>query len=193
MNLIMTSDPPTERGLLDDTIRGNTRAFADLYRTHIRAVYWYALHILRVVDEAEDIAHDVFVLAWEKKSSITVIDRSLLPWLLVTARNLSLNRLKKTNRDRASRSHEPDENLADSRRTPDREVEGGELMAAIDAVVVELSLPDQTLYHLCIDEGLSYAEAAAAMGKSHSTVRNQLSRLRRTLRVNLSDQKAGLS
>lgn len=193
MNLITTSDPPQERTLLNSSVAGDTDAFADLYRTHIKAVYWYALHILGDIGEAEDIAHDVFALAWDKKSSIQVIDQSLLPWLLVTARNLSLNRVKKTVRDRNGRSFERNENLADTSRSPEREVEAGELMAAIIAVVSNLSLRDQTLYYLCIDEGLSYARAAAAMGISHGTVRNQLSRLRRTLRVSLADQKANFS
>jgi DNA-directed RNA polymerase specialized sigma24 family protein len=67
--------------------------------THINSVYRYALQMLRSVPEAEDIAQEVFILAWLKRTKIGIVDQSVLPWLLVTTRNLSLNRIKKADRD----------------------------------------------------------------------------------------------
>jgi RNA polymerase sigma factor (sigma-70 family) len=193
MNNTAQSTPSSERRLFDEFVAGNPRAFADLYRTHIKAVSWYAFHMLEAASDAEDIAHDVFVLAWDKKATIQLADRSLLPWLLVTTRNLCLNRIKKATREKRALFRQTDDRDTDLSLSPEHHAEKAELAAAITEAVEELSTADQTLYYLCIDEGLSYSAAATAMGTTHSTVRNQLSRLRRNLRVSLADQKANFS
>lgn len=183
-----------DRVWLDEARAGGSAAFARLYDRHIKAVYWYSLRMLGSVEDAEDIAQDVFVLAWKKRSDVRIIDRSILPWLLVSARNLSLNKLKRSGR-RAER-HSLDgfqSDRADSARGPDAEAQGRMLLAAIQSAVDDLSLTDQTLYYLCIDEGFSYAQAATALGTSHGAVRNRLSRLRANLQLVLASQKEGLS
>jgi RNA polymerase sigma factor (sigma-70 family) len=117
----------------------------------------------------------------------------LLPWLLVTTRNLCLNRIKKATRERRALFRQTDDGGTDPSVSPEHHAEKAELAAAITKAVEDLSTADQTLYYLCIEEGLSYSAAASAMGITHSTVRNQLSRLRRSLRVSLADQKANFS
>jgi hypothetical protein len=67
MNNTAQSTPSSERRLFDEFVAGDPRAFANLYRTHIKAVSWYAFHMLEAASDAEDIAHDVFVLAWDKR------------------------------------------------------------------------------------------------------------------------------
>jgi RNA polymerase sigma factor (sigma-70 family) len=193
MNNTAQSTPSPERHLFDQFVAGDPRAFGDLYRAHIKAVSWYAFHMLEASSDAEDIAHDVFVLAWDKKATIQIADRSLLPWLLVTTRNLCLNRIKKATREKHALFRQADDGTADIQLSPERQAEKRELVAAIADAVADLSTGDQTLYYLCIDEGLSYSAAATAVGTTHSTVRNQLSRLRRSLRVSLADQKANFS
>jgi RNA polymerase sigma-70 factor (ECF subfamily) len=157
-------------------------------------VYWYALRMLKNPVEAEDAAHDVFVLAWEKRSTIRIVDQSILPWLLASTRLVCLNRLKKSDRDRAERAqHAVIEDAADPTRSAAADLEGRELLAAIEDAVADLSSTDQQLYFLCIDEGLSYAAAAEILQTTHHSVRSRLSRLRRALRISLAAQKEQLS
>jgi RNA polymerase sigma-70 factor (ECF subfamily) len=183
-----------ESGWLDEARRGDATAFSSLYQTHIRAVYWYALRMLKNAADAEDASHDVFVLAWEKRSTIRIVDQSILPWLLVSTRNLCLNRLKKSGREQAERArYAVIEDAPDPTRSAAADLEGRELLAAIEDAVGDLSSTDQQLYYLCIDEGLSYADAAAILDTTHQSVRSRLSRLRRALRISLADQKEQLS
>jgi hypothetical protein len=77
-----------DRACLDATGAGDSAAFVRLYEKHINSVYRYALQMLRSVPEAEDIAQEVFILAWVKRTKIRIVDQSVLPWLLVTTRNL---------------------------------------------------------------------------------------------------------
>ena len=170
----------------------DSSAFAELYERHVSSVYRYALQMLRQVPDAEDITQEVFVLAWVKRSSIQVVDRSLLPWLLVTAKNLSLNRIKQVHREARNFALDGEENAMLNPHPAAEDIALDQMLtAAIEAAVDELSLTDQTLYHLCITEGLSYKKAAESLGTTHSVVRNKLSRLRHMLRTNLIAQKEG--
>ncbi|GAA1821170.1 hypothetical protein GCM10009749_34940 [Agromyces neolithicus] len=184
--MIAESKELADAELLALAERDDDHAFALLYDRHVTAVYRYALSIVGLSADAEDVTQDVFILAWTKASEISIVDRSLLPWLLTTARLTGLNRV----RSRSRRREVTDNALvtrADHRFSPEVELQRRVLEESIEDAVAELSEVDQILFSLCIDEGLSYADAARALGTTHSTVRNRLSRLRRTLRTRLSD------
>ena len=183
-----------ERACLEAAAAGDKTAFVRLYEEHIASVYRYALQMLRSVPEAEDVAQEVFILAWVKRTKIRVVDRSVVPWLLITTRNLSLNKIKKANRDARNASLDAGEGIAlGSDQDAEEAVMRRMLAAAIEDAVDDLSSTDQTLYYLCISEGLSYQKAADALGVTHGVVRNRLARVRRALQTTLATQKEGLS
>lgn len=170
---------------LDAAAHGDSAAFDRLYDRHISVVYRHAYSLLGSRREAEEIAQDVFVTLWGKISKVRIVDRSLLPWLLTTSRYLCLNRRRAAARHHA-RTHV--DGLvalpADPMSVEDR-VRTRALREAIDDALAELSDDDYTVYLLCIEEGLTYQEAALQMGVSHGAIRNRLSRLRAALRVAL--------
>jgi len=190
----VSSCPGTDLANLTQAQGGDREAFVALYDTHVRAVYWFTLKMVRSTADAEDITQDTFVIAWSKRHAIRPVDQSVLPWLLVTARNLGNNLIRSRTRDEHHRTDSDLSNFPDPqhRSVPD-EVENRMLLDAIDHAVCQLSETDQTLYYLCIDEGLSYEQAARALGTSHGVVRNRLARVRITLRGKLSAQKEALS
>ena len=97
--------------LLSLAERDDEQAFAQIYDRHVAAVYRYALSIVNVAVDAEDVTQEVFILAWTKAAEIRVVDRSLLPWLLTAARFTSLNRVR-------SRSRRREDSARDPRRPP---------------------------------------------------------------------------
>jgi RNA polymerase sigma factor (sigma-70 family) len=174
-------DASGDRLLLERAARGDRVAFGRLYDHHVRPVYWQAYGVLHDAREAEDATQDVFVTAWNKIRTITLVDESMLPWLLVTARYTALNARRSRRR---RRSDELDELLVDDRTVED-EVEAGLVRAEIDKAVAALSTLDRRLYQLCLAGDHTYEAAARELGVSHSVVRNRLSRLRTRLRADL--------
>ena len=173
---------------------GDPAPFGKLYDKHFPAVYRYALRMVGHTSGAEDLAQEAFTLAWDKRIKIRVVDQSILPWLLVTTRNLGLNRLKQLTRDSRNRELRVDNTeLAGSGPGAEILVIQRQLENAIVDAVDELSPVDQTLYYLCIEEGLSYQQAANSLGTTRGAVRNRLSRLKHTLRVKLIAQQEGMS
>ncbi|WP_313409873.1 sigma-70 family RNA polymerase sigma factor [Aeromicrobium sp.] len=177
------ADPASDTALLSRARRGDTTAFGALFDRHINAVYWQAHQVVGDAAEAEDVAQDTFVTAWRRLDDITIVDRSMLPWLMVTARYTALNAGRKRARLRAvPLEHEP----VDPSASPAEEVDAAAVSAAIDSAVSRLSAVDRRLFELCVDGDLTYEQAAAELGMTHGSVRNRVSRLRSRLRRDLT-------
>jgi RNA polymerase sigma-70 factor (ECF subfamily) len=166
---------------------GDRRAFAELYDRHVRPVYWQSYSMVRDAGEAEEVTQDVFVTTWRRIRAITLVDGSLLPWLLVTARYTALN----ANRRAARRRNEPlDENAPDGADSSvEREIEAAQVRAEIDKAVAALAPNDRRLYELCVEGDHTYEQAARELGVSHAVVRNRLHRLRTRLRADLRSMR----
>ena len=175
----------TEGDLLKAVALGDEKAFGQLYDRHVRPVYWQAYGVLRDEREAEDATQDVFVTMWHKIRTITLVDESVLPWLLVTARYTALNARRSRLRRRVD---ELDERLTSDAAVED-EVEAGLVRAEIDKATAALSPVDRRLYELCVDGDHTYDMAARELGVSHAVVRNRLSRLRTRLRADLRSMR----
>lgn len=180
MPLIDTSD----QVLLDRSSSGDRAAFEQIYDRHVRAVYWQAHRVVRDADLAEEVSQDAFITLWEKSRSVRIVDESVLPWLMVTARFIALNTHRKQRRD-ADRSTLLDHDLVDPTSDVEQATVAADVQDRIDEAVRRLSELDQQLYGLCIDGDHSYESAARALGVSHGTVRNRLSRVRAQLRAHL--------
>jgi RNA polymerase sigma-70 factor (ECF subfamily) len=162
---------------------GDEPAFAALFDRHIRSVLAFARSRLRGSSDAEDVAQAAFVLLWEKRRDLDLAGESALPWLLGTVRLLALAAARAA----AKRGPGLDAvaEAVDAGPTPERASELAELTARVEAAVAALDATDREIYRLCVDEGHSYADAAAALGLTPSTLRGRLARVRRRLRAEL--------
>jgi RNA polymerase sigma factor (sigma-70 family) len=176
-----------DRVLLERAAAGERMAFGQLYDRHVRPVYWQAYAVLRDADEAEDVTQDVFITTWGKIRQITIVDDSVLPWLLATARYTALNARRRTQRTRA-RTGRLDDDLPDD-ATVEGEVEAAQVRVEIEKAVAALSPTDRRLYELCVVGDHTYDLAARELGVSHAVVRNRLSRLRTRLRADLRSMR----
>lgn len=167
---------------------GDVRALEELFRRHRRVVYVAALGVLGSRADAEEILQDAFVTLWSKRRSIEIVGSSVAPWLITTARFLALNRLRAGHRRRLADLDELDA-LPSAANGPLGEAVRAELAADLAAAIAALDPIDRQIVDLCLAEGLAYKQAATALGVSHATVRNRLSRIRANLRVRLSDRK----
>ncbi len=175
---------PNDRELLDRAVRGDRLAFDQLYLRHVRPVYFQAYAVVRNEYDAEDTTQEVFITAWKKITGIRIVDDSLLPWLLVTARYTALNKRRQSQRD-ASRQLPFDGDVIDSSMTVEETAAHDELLARVGKAVAALSEPDQRLYELCINGDRTYAEAADELGVTHGAIRNRVSRIRQRLRADI--------
>ncbi|WP_431807209.1 RNA polymerase sigma factor [Microbacterium paraoxydans] len=160
---------------------GDESAFRELYRAHVRPVYWIAQGILASPADAEDVTQETFVVAWRKLPGLELQGESILPWLATICRFQAANRLRQRRRDQAHTADAVEEELADTVSVEEQVITAA-LADRIAAEVGTLSELDREIFRLCASEGYAYQAAAEELGVTHAVVRNRLSRVRTQLR-----------
>src|SRR5205085_11780596 len=159
-----------------------------LVSKYMKRVVSIAWGIVRNADDAEDLAQEAFVKAFQ------TIDRfkpgePFGPWIFRIATNLALDVIKHRQRFRH-------EELDDSHPAPraDRADLGAlsnELASRIDAAIRSLPEMQRIVARLYLVEHFDHVEIAGMMNLSEGTVRSHLSLARAKLRERLSDLYEG--
>jgi RNA polymerase sigma-70 factor (ECF subfamily) len=185
----VTTTDPAEALLWQRARAGDADAFGAIFDLHQSRVYRQARRLTDSVHDAEDVTALVFLEAWRKRESVRVVDGSVIAWLAVTAGNVARNASRSRNRHRAliAKLHESPSGLVSSASAPDPADEVGEridrasLGATARAALARLPKRDQDVIALCIIQGLTAVQAAAALGVAPGTVKSRLSRARQRL------------
>ena len=89
----MSEELPAE-DLLARVARHDVAALSELYDRYAPRVYGLMAHILPSRDAAEEILQEVFVRLWSESLSLSQEGRSVVAWLVVTAREAAVDRLR---------------------------------------------------------------------------------------------------
>ncbi|MFE0044296.1 RNA polymerase sigma factor [Streptomyces albireticuli] len=162
---------------------GDPEAFRRLFREHAQLVHRYALRSTGDWATADDVVSLTFLEAWRLRDRLRVDGDSARPWLMGVAVNVLRNI------SRTARRHEKALARMPARDTvPDFAGElvdrmaDAEQLAAAKRALGKLRRAEREVVTLCVWSGLSYAEAAEALGVPLGTVRSRLFRARERLR-----------
>src|SRR5690606_15009069 len=156
------SERSEDQNLAARAAAGDESAFRELYRAHVRPVYWIAHGILRSPADAEDVTQETFVTAWRKLPGLELAGESLLPWLATICRFQSANRLRRNRRDEANIADAVDEAIPDTVNI-EAQVITTVLAERIADEVGTLGELDREIFRLCTAEGYAYQAAADAL------------------------------
>lgn len=164
---------------------GSGEAFAELFRRHRDGVFRRATALVDRVHDAEDATAVAFFELWRKRKSVTVVDGTVLPWLLVTVANTARNQRRGGVRYRRLLAAMPREVERDAEQEAvaamDTEVLGIRLREAL----ARLDAKDAALLTLTALDGLTVADATAVVGLTPGAGRTRLMRARRRLQTDL--------
>lgn len=160
---------------------GDGEAFGRIFDdTHPR-VYRHARRLCASAHDAEDVTGAAFLELWRRRDRVTIVDGSVLPWLLATTTNLALNQRRGLRRYQAflarlPRNEPASDDAADLALASDLDVDPALLVAIRD-----LSTLDQQLLALVALEGYPLKDAAAALDVSEQAARSRWQRIKRRL------------
>lgn len=191
-----SDDTLLARRLADDLADG----FEALALAYAGRLYAFALRLGAGREDAEEIAQDTLVRAYRALAGYDAARRSELrprAWLFAIALNVQRNRMR--GRRLPSVPLEPhragdaddetratiSEPAADPREAPEALAEAGETRRELAAALLELPARLRVAVVLRHVQGLSYAEAAEALGVPVGTVKAQVHRGTRLLRAAL--------
>jgi RNA polymerase sigma-70 factor, ECF subfamily len=165
---------------------GESKAFGEIVRRYQRAIYRVAYGFTRVPADADDLAQETFVRAYQAIGRFRV-GEPLYPWLARIAANLALSLL----RSRKRKPETPLEPLVEAGRQwgveedPGRQAIDRESRAHLNQALSELKPEHQAVLILRGVEDLSYEEIARTLNVPLGTVMSRLSRARAELKTRL--------
>ena len=169
----------TDESLIQRVVKGDQQALSILYDRYSGIVYSVVRRILGDAGAAEEILQDVFHQFWRTASAFDPARGTLPGWLLVTARNRAIDRLRR-------RGPRPAESLADNLIPLAFNLESSltqeELISKIRALLEELPRPQREALELAYFEGLTHSEIARQTGEPLGTVKTRLRAALQTLK-----------
>ncbi len=161
---------------------GDRDAFEVLIHRHAGAVLGFVHRFLPDVDDAEDVAQDVFVQAYHRLHQFDPSIGQFRSWLFRIAANMSMNELRRRERRRARES-----SLA---RDRDQDALGagadrldGRMSAGVREALLSLPPKERQVILLALYNDMAYREISELLGIPLGTVKSRIhcgvTRLRR--------------
>jgi RNA polymerase sigma-70 factor, ECF subfamily len=164
---------------------GYLDAYAELVERHGRLAYRVALRLLGNHHDAEDVAQEALVTAWQQLPGFKA-DSRFSTWLYQIVTRKALNRITRT---RAAVSLDLVGEVPDRTPGPADTAARQDTVDAVTDAVIALPPPQRVAIVLHHFEGLSNAEIARITGSTIPAVRSHLYRGRRTLSKTLQEWK----
>lgn len=160
--------------LLEQIARGDREAFTRLYDRYAPLVFTFAVGLLRVRSEAEDLLQEVFLQIWRQANTYRQGRGSPEAWMITITRSRAIDKLRSIRRrDRSVLSSEE----------PSR-AEGGGMLAGgalesearltVQGALAGLPEAQRIVLELAYFDGLTQSEIAARLGEPLGTVKTRI-------------------
>lgn len=183
-----TSSDPLEARAIEAVRGGDRSAFDYLVRKYMKRVLSVAWGLVRNADDAEDLAQEAFVRAYQNMARFRA-GEPFGPWIFRIVTNLGLDVIK--HRTRFRHEELTDVRPASRRDQADLAAESRQIGRRIDAAIESLPEMQRVVARLHLVEQFDHQEIAAMTGLTEGTVRSHLSLARRKLKEQLSDLYGG--
>ena len=167
-------------GRLVQSQKGDHSAFELFVREHQRMIYSLCYRMSGSQADAEDLTQETFIQAYQHLDGFRAEAR-VSSWLYRIAVNQCLNWQKR--RQHLERLHQEW-----GAQNVERSEAGGELSQQVQEALMKLPSKQRAAVILTIYDGLTHAEAAAALGCSETTVSWRMFAARNKLKRLLKDQ-----
>lgn len=165
----------TEVGSVDDMAlltrigHHDEKAMEDIFRRYSGPVYSVALRVLHDTGQAEDVLQEVFLQLWRNPDAFVQNRGSLGAWLVVVARNRSIDLLR-----RRKPSDSVEDVILASPVNVANEAERNIMMEKVRRVIADLPAEQRKSLELAYFEGLSHSEIALRTGDPLGTVKTRI-------------------
>ncbi|HEU4888964.1 MAG TPA: sigma-70 family RNA polymerase sigma factor [Thermoanaerobaculia bacterium] len=180
----MSDDDPLEARAIARVQQGDAEAYDYLVSKYLRRVVSIAWGVVRNAHDAEDLAQEAFVKAYQNVGRFRT-GEPFGPWIYRIVTNAALDTMKHRHKFR----HETIAETEPAARRDDAALPAmsNELAQRIDAAIEELPEMQRIVARLHLVEEFDHQEIAGMMDLSEGTVRSHLSLARKKLREKLAD------
>jgi RNA polymerase sigma-70 factor (ECF subfamily) len=189
----MASPMDPDAALMLRVKHGDLQAFEELVQKYKHPIVNVIFRMLHDLDEAEDLAQNVFVRVFQSAGRYEV-SAKFSTWIFTIARNLCLNEIRRRGRHPAqslessqeeSEEHAPRQYPDGKTFSPPQAFLQKELEQKIQQALGELPEKQRLAIALCQEDELSYEEIARVLGCSLPATKSLIHRGRETLKAKL--------
>lgn len=162
---------------------GDAQAFRMLSSVHLKPILSYCSRLLRDPAEAEEIAQEVMLRAWQRAAEYESKAR-VTTWLHRIAHNLAIDALRR----RRDKAHDWDQDSLPAPESGGTEhlIEQHDTALRVRAALQRIPERQKQALILCHEQGLANPEIASVLGVGVSAVESLLARGRKALREQLA-------
>lgn len=158
-----------EKQHINDAQGGNKEAFGLLYDHYLPKIYRYILFKVSKTEEAEDLAHEVFLSAWQNIGGYKHKGFPFSSWLYQIARNAVIDFYRTSKKN--VQIEMVSENLLKINPTESELIDNDLELTRIKGVIKFLKPEYQDVLIMRFIEELPHEEIAAILGKSQGAIR----------------------
>ncbi|MCC8423588.1 RNA polymerase sigma factor [Mucilaginibacter sp. UR6-11] len=162
----------SDEELLPDLIAGRAEAFTVFYERYHSNIYQFIYKYVHSAPMADDLTQEVFIKIWDGRAQLQHV-QSFKAYLLISARNHTLNRLKAALRNEHAMG-EVVRNFVTQRKATDERLLETDYAAFLQRELAKLPERSREIFRLCRQEGRTYEEVAQELGISKSAVKNHM-------------------
>jgi RNA polymerase sigma-70 factor, Bacteroides expansion family 1 len=165
--------------------QGRREAFNEIYGRYWLKLYIAAVKRLRSKDDAKDIVQDLFISLWTKRETL-IINSSLSCYLFTAIKYKVINHIQ-SNIVKRNYLDSLNDALRDYDNSTHEIISKNDLEVFINSKVEHLSPKVKEVFELSRKENLSINEIAEKLHTSDQTVKNQLSKALKILKIHLAN------
>lgn len=165
--------------------KGRREAFNEIYDRYWLKLYVAAFKRLKSKDDAKDIVQDLFISLWMKRDTLT-INSSLSSYLFTAVKYKVINHIQ-ANQVKKNHLNSLTDAVVDYDNSTHEQISRNDLEVFIESKVARLSPKVKEVFQLSRKENLSINEIAERLHTSDQTVKNQLSKALKILRIHLAN------
>ncbi len=169
-----------ESDILMGLIKGEERAFSELYVKYSGAIYAKILQLTKCEETSKEILQDLFLKVWEKRDYIDT-SRSFKAYLYTIAKNLMYDHFRKVARDKVLSDYLIQAAVAHYQHGEESGVYF-ERLDYINHAIDQLPAVRKQVFTLCKIEGKSYEEIASLLQISTSTISDHIVKANRAIK-----------
>ena len=168
---------------------GDRLAYAALVRQFQRPLFAFLGRMGLRQAEAEELAQDTFIRAWQHLPRYDAAQSAFCTWLFTIARRLALNALDRADHQRLRTGFDAadDDSAACDAPGPAQALQSRQQQAQLQAALRRLSPDDRSVLALAYVHELTLADVARIEGCSAAAAKARLHRARERLRAALSE------
>ena len=164
---------------------GDEEAFRQLFHHYNRLLQPFAVKLTRSTQAAEEVLQEVFLKIWAHRGKLAELDNPKA-YIIRIVSNESIDYLQTLAKHR-DLAEEMEQTLIDEAPSPEQSLFYRETQERIRQAIEQLPLARRRIYQMSREQYKRIPEIASELNLSHNTVKNQLVKALKSIRLHLGN------